>query len=292
METIGRALVVDDEMVVCQGVKKILKKKNLEVDIALSANEALAKMSEGNYGVVLADLMMPEVTGMQLLEKIKTKEPHTSVIMITGYPTIRTAVQAIKLGASDYIPKPFTPEELSSVTMRAIERTRIYEEERVKEKIPEVAVEEKGVAALKPKLAIEFREEEKKEEAPVFEGELYCIPEHAWARVEKDGNVRVGMEDMFQRTAGEIINIDLPFEGDEVRQGNVCVNVTSGGLHIHKLWSPVTGKVIEVNEIVNRDCSLVNKDPRGRGWLIRVKPTSLKEDLGNLAFVKPYKREW
>jgi len=218
MKTKGKVLVVDDEMVVCQGVEKTLKRKNLEVDTALSASEALDKISKRDYGVVITDLMMPEITGMQLLETIKTKEPHISVIMITGYATIRTAVQAIKLGAFDYIPKPFTPEELSSVTIRALERTRIYKEERGREKIPGVAIEEKEVPEVKPKAAIEFREE-RKEDALVFEGELYCIPEHAWARIEKDGNARVGMEDMFQRTAGEIINIDLPFEGDEVRQG-------------------------------------------------------------------------
>jgi FixJ family two-component response regulator/glycine cleavage system H lipoate-binding protein len=290
MEIKGRVLVVDDEMVVCQSVKKILKKKNLEVDTALSAKEALAEMSKGDYSVVITDMMMPEVTGMQLLETIKTEKPQISVIMITGYATIRTAVQAIKLGAFDYIPKPFTPEELSSVTLRALERTRIYEEERARENIPAAADKEKLVPVVKPKVAIEFREEEKKEEGPLFAGDLYCIPEHSWARVEKDGNVRVGMEDMFQRTAGMIINIDLPFEGDEVRQGNVCAHVTSSGLHIHKLWSPVTGKVIEVNETLNKNCSLANEDPRGRAWLIRVKPINLKEDLGNLAIIKRVKR--
>ncbi|UCD84686.1 MAG: response regulator [Deltaproteobacteria bacterium] len=290
MEKRERALVVDDEDIVCQSVQKILNKKNFETDTALSAKEALDKIEKKDYGVVITDLMMPKVTGMQLLETIKKEKPYISVIMITGYATIRTAVQAIKLGAFDYIPKPFTPEELSSVTLRAMERTRIYyEEERGKEKLPPM-VEGKGVPVIKSKVAIEFREEEKKEEDLLFEGELYCIPEHSWARVEKDGNVRVGMEDMFKRTAGEIINIDLPFEGDEVRQGNVCVHVTSNDLHIHKLWSPVTGKIIEVNESVNRNCSLVNKDPRGRGWFIRIKPTNLKKDLENLAIIKSIKR--
>ncbi|UCD84684.1 MAG: response regulator [Deltaproteobacteria bacterium] len=273
MKKKGRALVVDDEIVVCEGVKRILKKKKLEVDIALSAKEALDKMSEEDYSVILTDLMMPEVTGMQLLEMIKAEKPKISVIMITGYPTIRTAVQAIKLGAFDYIPKPFTPEELSSVTIRALERTRILEEE----KAPEAAIEEKEVPIARPEEEME-------------EGELYCIPEHSWARVEVDGNVRVGMEDMFQRTAGKIINIDLPFEGDEVRQGEVCAHVTASGLHIHKLWSPVTGKVIEVNESINKNCSLVNEDLRVNGWLIRVKPINLKEDLENLAIIERVQR--
>ena len=129
MKPAGKVLVVDDEEVVCKSVKKILTKKDLEVDTALSASEALDMMSKEDYWVVITDLMMPKITGMQLLKKIKTKKPHTAVIMITGYATIRTAVQAIKLGAFDYVPKPFTPQELTSVTLRAMERTRIYKEE-------------------------------------------------------------------------------------------------------------------------------------------------------------------
>jgi CheY-like chemotaxis protein/glycine cleavage system H lipoate-binding protein len=279
MKKKGRVLVVDDEEIVCQSVKKILKKKKLDVDAALSAQEALAKMSETNYDAVLTDLMMPEVTGMQLLETIKAKDPSISVIMITGYPTIRTAVQAIKLGAFDYIPKPFTPEELASVTLRALERTRLYVEER-EERVPEPALEEKKPPEIKPEekaAVIEKVEEEK----------LYCIPEHSWARVERDGNVRVGMEDMFRRTAGKIVNIDLPFEGDELRQGGVCAHITAGDMHIHKLWSPVSGKVIEVNESVNKNYSLIHEEPRGKGWLIKMEPTSLEEDLENLVALEP-----
>ena len=295
MKPAGKVLVVDDEEVVCKSVKKILTKKDLEVDTALSASEALDMMSKEDYWVVITDLMMPKITGMQLLKKIKTKKPHTAVIMITGYATIRTAVQAIKLGAFDYVPKPFTPQELTSVTLRAMERTRIYKEvegkktapmkSAVKTKVPMAELEKEDVGVVEPV------EEEQDEETLSLEGRLYCMLEHSWVKIEGNGSVLVGMEDMFQRTAGDIVNIDLPYEGDEVRQGDVCVRVTSSGLHIHKLWSPVTGKVISVNEILNKDCSLAKEDPRGRGWLIRVKPTNLKEDIDNLVLVKTAIRE-
>jgi CheY-like chemotaxis protein len=280
METGGRVLVVDDEEVVCKSVKRILERKKLVVDSALSASEALKKMSQEEYSVVITDLMMPKISGMQLLKEVKTQRPEVAVIMITGYATIRTAVQAIKLGAFDYIPKPFTPEELTSVTVRALERTRIYKEEEQKAPPEGVAGKEAEISVVR------YEEEEAREEAPPLEGDLYCMPEHSWARVESDGTVRVGMEEMFCRTAGEIVNIDLPYEGDEVHQGDVCVRVTSSGLHIHKLWSPITGKVVQVNEILNKDCLLAMQEPRGKGWLIRVKPASLKEDLENLVFVK------
>jgi glycine cleavage system H protein len=169
-----------------------------------------------------------------------------------------------------------------------LERTRIYREEK------EEAAAKKEIAEKPPEAAeigaeisvVRYEEKEPREEAPPLEGDLYCMPEHSWARVEEDGIIRVGMEDMFRRTAGEIVNIDLPYEGDEVHQGDVCVRVTSSGLHIHKLWSPITGKVVQVNEILNRDCSLAMREPRGKGWLIKVRPTSLKEDIENLVFVK------
>ncbi|TET78305.1 MAG: glycine cleavage system protein H, partial [Candidatus Cloacimonadota bacterium] len=104
--------------------------------------------------------------------------------------------------------------------------------------------------------------------------------------IEDDGTVRVGMDDIFQKTAGDIINLDLPLEEDTIEQGRICVRVTSTGLKIHKVWSPVTGKVIEVNEELNKDPSLANKDPYGKGWLVRVRPTALEEELDDLVLLK------
>lgn len=249
-------LLVDGGTSIGKRVRRILKKEHLEVDEAFRTKEVLDMLEKKPYRVVITDMMRPAGEDMNLLRMVKEKRPEISVITITGYPTIKTAVQIIKSGAFDCLPRPFTPEELTSVTIRALERTRIYKGKEVEGK--------KGEGVLEK------------------EGDLYCIPEHAWVRIERDGNVRIGMEDIFLKTAGEIINIDLPFEGDEVRQGDVCAYVTSSGLHIHKLWSPVTGKAIEVNEAVNKDCLLANEDPRGEGWLIKAKPANLKEDLENL----------
>ncbi|MCK4395831.1 response regulator [candidate division WOR-3 bacterium] len=254
-------LVVDDEATVCKSVRRILEREHLEVDEALSGKEALDMLDKKPYGVVVTDMMMPGIGGMDLIRMIKEKQPEVSVIMITGFATIKTAVQAMKLGAFDYIPKPFTPEELSGVTLRAIERMKLYLEEE--------------------------REEVKKPKKEVEKGKgRYYILEHSWALIEDDGTVRVGMDDIFQKTAGDIINCDLPFEGDIIEQGRVCVRVTSTGLKIHKVWSPVTGKVIEVNEELNRDASLANKEPYGKGWLVRVEPIDLEEDLKNLVLIK------
>ena len=111
--------------------------------------------------------------------------------------------------------------------------------------------------------------------------ELYYHEEHAWAKVEDDGNVRVGMNDMFQSTSGDIVYVDLPFEGDEVEQGEVCGKIQSAKW-IGKLCAPVGGEISEVNEELDGDSTLINKDPYGEGWILLIEPNNLEEDLGNL----------
>ena len=250
-------LVIDDEASVCKSVRKILEKDNLEVDEALSGEKAMEMLSNKSYGVVITDMMMPGIGGMDLIGAVKDKWPEISVIMITGYATIKTAVQAMKSGAFDYIPKPFTPEELSGVASRAMERMKLY------------LKEEKGEIE-KPKRR--FKKGEQR----------YYILEHSWALIEDDGNVRIGVDDIFLRTTGDIINFDLPFEGDMLEQGNACARITSHGLKINKVWSPITGKVIEVNGELNKDPQIIYED----GWLVVVKPTDLEEDLKNLVLIE------
>jgi DNA-binding NtrC family response regulator len=117
-----RILVVDDEPIVCESCKRILGEEGYEVDIALSGQEAFEKMKRDTYDVVLTDLKMPGIDGMEVLRTHRKDYPETMVIMITGFSTVETAVEAMKLGAYDYIPKPFTPDEVSLVVKKAIER--------------------------------------------------------------------------------------------------------------------------------------------------------------------------
>jgi glycine cleavage system H protein len=112
--------------------------------------------------------------------------------------------------------------------------------------------------------------------------ELYYHVEHSWARVEKDGRVTVGMSDFFQREAGDIVFIDLPEEEDEVEQGEVCGKIQSRKW-IGKLIAPVSGEVVELNEKLEDETSLINTDPYGEGWILKVKPSNLDDDLASLA---------
>ena len=111
--------------------------------------------------------------------------------------------------------------------------------------------------------------------------DLYYHSDHAWARVESDGTVTVGMNDFYQKSAGDTTYIDLPFEGDEVEQGETCGKIQSAKW-VGKFVLPASGEIIVVNEELEDDCTLINKSPYDKGWIMKVKPSNLDEDLKNL----------
>ena len=111
--------------------------------------------------------------------------------------------------------------------------------------------------------------------------DLYYHSEHAWVKLEEDGTARVGMNDFYQRTAGDTTYIDLPFEGDEVEQGETCGKIQSAKW-VGKFVAPLSGEIIEINEELEDDCTLINTDPYGNGWIMKMRPSSLDEELGSL----------
>ena len=112
MNNAPKILVVDDEIGICRNVEKILKKNNYEVIYVQSAKEALEKMATETFSLLLSDIVMPEMDGIELLKLAKEQWPLTKVMMMTAYASTDTAMKAIRLGAADYVPKPFTPDGL------------------------------------------------------------------------------------------------------------------------------------------------------------------------------------
>lgn len=116
-----KALVIDDEQIVLDSVAKILSTENYEVDVTLSSREGLDWAIQRTYDLVLTDIRMPEIGGMRILRDIKRVKPSLPVVIITGYATVQSAVQAMKLGATDYLEKPFTPDELLKAVASALD---------------------------------------------------------------------------------------------------------------------------------------------------------------------------
>jgi DNA-binding response OmpR family regulator len=113
-------LVIDDEVAVNNNIRKILAKKGYSVDQALTREEALEKITAKRYALVLLDLKIPGVKGLEMLQAIRDHQPETQVIMITGYASIETAVASARMGVIDYLPKPFTPKELRKAADQAL----------------------------------------------------------------------------------------------------------------------------------------------------------------------------
>lgn len=251
-----KILVVDDEITVCKSIRQAIARDEYEIDLALSGEEALKKEDEKKYDLIITDLMMPGISGLDLLKNLQDKKSRAKVIMVTGYPTIKTAVQSVKMGAFDYLPKPFTPADLRSIVSRAFKAS---------------AGDERG--------------EEGVEEAKM-PGGLYYMLGHAWLKKEASGQATVGVVNDFLKSVGIITQVDLPKIGDKVSQGEVCGKVMDAEKFVHRIWSPATGRVVETNLKLKEDHSLLRKNPYLDGWLFKIEPTDLAEDLKGLILSK------
>jgi DNA-binding NtrC family response regulator len=119
---VPKVLVVDDEPVVVNSIRKTLSRKAYKIEEAFSGKEAIDRIMAGSYDLVLLDMRLPDANGLDLISVIKQKRPELRVVIVTGYASIDTAVEAVKRGANDYMAKPFTPEELSTVTSKVLTR--------------------------------------------------------------------------------------------------------------------------------------------------------------------------
>lgn len=119
MEEKIRILLIDDEQVVCDSCERFLGEEGYIVRTSLKGEEGIILLGKEKFDIVITDLKMPGLSGIEILEYVKENYPDIQVILITGYSTIANAVESIKKGAFDYIPKPFTPEELLSVVREA-----------------------------------------------------------------------------------------------------------------------------------------------------------------------------
>lgn len=129
MKTRPRILVVDDDALVRQSCERILG-RDYDVKLAQNGREGLALLQGEPFDLALVDLKLPDITGMDILNCTTDSFPETPIIMITGYSTIKSAVEAIKMGAFDYLAKPFNPDELEAAAEKALRERRLLSDYR------------------------------------------------------------------------------------------------------------------------------------------------------------------
>jgi len=243
-------LVVDDEQIVLDSIQKHLRKEDYNLHCALSPEEGLQIMKSEDIGVVLTDLMMPEIDGLEFMKIVKNYRPSVPVIMITGYATINTALQATQLGAFDYIAKPFSRKELISVVRRAADLVSGSSGQEHGQQI-----DKEDIRSIKR------------------------IGEKCWMMLQDDGVVLMGVERLFLQTVGKVQAVYLPSKGDEVRQGSVYMQIFTPDTVSHNVLSPISGMVTDVNQTVLDDPNKAFEDPYGDGWVIRIKPTRFDYEI-------------
>jgi DNA-binding NtrC family response regulator len=133
-----RVLIVDDDKAFLQILAERMQNRGMEVSTAESAAEALKMLEKESYDAVLLDLMMPEMGGIEALQIMRKKQPEVQVIFVTGHPSVSKGVEAMKLGAMDFIPKPVDMNELTEKIHQAKAGRMILVEKRSQEKIKKI----------------------------------------------------------------------------------------------------------------------------------------------------------
>ena len=250
-------LIIDDEQVILDAVSKISASEGFKVDAVLNANDALSELNQKQYSVILCDIMMPEMDGFQLLDKLHKERKDIPVVMITGYSTVENAVNSLYKGAVDFVAKPFTFEEITSAIHRAIKLGKVQ-------------------------LKIEESKKNIKDGTVIY---VPCPPRYkrlgniSWMNLETQGTAVIGATDLYLETVQNIKSIEMMEVENIIVQGNSCAKFeTEDGL-IHNCLAPVGGRIIERNEKLLTNPALMEKDPYFQGWMYRLIPSDIEYEM-------------
>ena len=136
-----KVLLVDDEGDFLEALSQRMTSRGMEVTTTTSAREAIKKVEEGSFDAVILDLMMPEMDGLEVLQTLKQKKPEIQVILLTGHGSVAKGIEAMKLGAMDFLEKPAEIKELTEKIKKAQAKKMILVEKRNEEKIQKILVD-------------------------------------------------------------------------------------------------------------------------------------------------------
>lgn len=248
-------LVVDDEDAICRGCQRILSPRGFRVETSNSAREGLNLAVERDYAAILLDMKMPQMDGIEFLEALRKKKPAVPVIIITGYPSISNAASAMRLGAIDYVTKPFTPGALTQAVQTLLRPHDFKEEGECTTASPSV---QPWVPAAQ---------------------ELHFWNESWFQPVEGDA-MRVGA--MLTRSQGGTVEaVWPPRVGWFVYQGLPLAGATMTGQLHFTVPSPISGVVVAANEQLFDRPSALWDDPCGDGWIACVRPARFEGEAKN-----------
>lgn len=255
MEKKGKIIVLDDDPVVTLSCKRILGAEGYNIITAEKGEEALKKISKEEFDLLISDIRLPDINGIIVLKESKIIQPKLDVVIITGYPNLEDAKESVKLGAFEYIEKPFTPDFMINVAKRVFDRRGWI---------------------LRKAFIDEFRNDIvslRDTENPVI-----FYKEGTWARPIRDGLWEIGCDIRYWLLSGQLMYIDLPEEISMVIAGEPFGKILSATGQTEDLISPMTGKVKEINVNANTAMSALIRDNLSEGWLLwlaRIHPITI-----------------
>jgi CheY-like chemotaxis protein len=236
-------LAIDDEQIILDAIRKICEDHNLTVDAVLDVALAEKKLIENDYGLILCDLMMPNKDGFQVLKQAKEEKSKTPVILMTGFSTTENAVKSLFYGAIDFIPKPFTEDELIASVYRGIRFIKVIHNKR---------------QAFLPE-------------------DFFCLGIGSWVLKQEDGTVTIGITRTYLDTIEDFVSIELIHSGHQLVQGVACAKLISSGL-THNYIAPISGSILDYNKVLEDHSDLLRADTYGEGWIYRVLPADLERE--------------
>lgn len=262
----ARILAVDDEPIVLDSFRKILVLAGFSIDTVETGQEALTLVRRNDYDFVFTDLKMPGMDGLDVTKAVKHLRPDIDVVMITGYATIESAVDAMKYGSMDYVQKPFTEDELVAFANQCLIRRQV----RIEELTPP------RVHLVTPSSG-----QSTSDHVVNVPGGVFVSPEHTWVGVEITGEARVGLDDFALKALGEPEEIEFPRAGSRVKRGEALFSIRREGVSL-TYTTPVSGRVSRVNHELTYQLDLLRRRPFQMGWICALEPTALSTDLESL----------
>ena len=245
MEKKGKILILDDDPVVTLSCKRILGAEGYSITTVDKGDAALNKLVKEDYDLFISDVMLPDISGMEVLKEARVIKPQTDVVIITGYPRLEDAKEASRLGARQYLEKPFTPDFMVNVAKKVFDKRGWI---------------------LRQTFIDEFRDSVvslKEQENPII-----FYKEGTWARPAKDGLWEMGCDLRYWILSGALTYVDFVKGIDKLEAGQKFASIYSSTGQSNDLLSPMNAELREVNTKANDVMAALLKDHLSEGWLL------------------------
>ncbi len=241
----GRILVLDDDPIVTLSCKRILGAEGYNISTVEKGEDALNKLSKEDFDVLISDVRLPDISGMTVLKEARILKPDTDVVIITGYPTLEDAKESTRLGAAEYIEKPFTPDFMLNVAKKVFDKRGWI--------LRQAFIDEfrDSVVSLKDK------------ENPVI-----FYKEGTWARPMEDGLWEIGCDLRYWLLTGNLTYIDFIKGIEKLKAGEPFARIYTSIGESSDLLSPMNAELREINTKANDVMCALLKEHLSEGWLL------------------------